>query len=67
MKLRGHVTEKNDLAFPVLSDTGSRVAKSFGIAFDLAYELRPIYTSFGQALPDRNGDDSWVLPIPATY
>lgn len=59
--------EKNDLAFPVLSDTGSRVAKSFGISFDLADELRPIFTSFGQALPDRNGDDSWVLPIPATY
>jgi len=59
--------EKNDLAFPVLSDTGSRVAKSFGIAFDLAEDLRPIFTSFGQALPERNGDDSWVLPIPATY
>lgn len=59
--------EKNDLAFPVLSDLESRVAKSFGIAFDLADELRPIFTSFGQALPDRNGDNSWVLPLPATY
>lgn len=59
--------EKNDLAFAVLSDTGSRVAKSFGIAFGLAGELRPIFTSLGQALPDRNGDESWVLPLPATY
>lgn len=59
--------EKNGLSFPVLSDVGSRVAKAFGIAFDLADELRPIYTRFGQALPDRNGDDSWVLPLPATY
>lgn len=59
--------EKNSLAFPVLSDAGSHVAKSYGIAFDLAEELRPIYTGFGQALPDRNGDDSWMLPIPATY
>lgn len=59
--------EKNDLAFPVLSDTGSRVARSYGIAFNLADELRPIYTSFGQALPDRNGDDSWMLPLPASY
>lgn len=59
--------EKNDLAFAVLSDTGSSTAKAYGIAFDLAEELRPIYTKFGQALPDRNGDDSWVLPLPATY
>jgi peroxiredoxin len=59
--------EKNGLAFQVLSDAGSRTARSFGIAFDLAEELRPIYAKFGHALPDRNGDDSWVLPIPATY
>jgi peroxiredoxin len=59
--------EKNALAFAVLSDTGSRAAKTFGIAFDLADELRPIYTRFNHALPDKNGDDSWVLPLPATF
>jgi peroxiredoxin len=59
--------EKNALAFPVLSDAGSATAKSFGIAYDLAQELRPIYPRFGHALPDQNGDGSWVLPIPATY
>lgn len=59
--------EKNALAFPVLSDEGSMTAKSFGIAFDLAEELRPIYARSGHALPEKNGDDSWVLPIPATY
>lgn len=59
--------EKNDLAFAVLSDAGSEIAKAFGIAFDLAADLRPIYAKFGHALPDKNGDESWVLPIPATY
>src|SRR5260370_5225798 len=59
--------EKNALAFPVLSDAGSATAKSFGIAYDLAEEFRPIYTRFGHALPDKNCDESWVLPIPATY
>lgn len=59
--------EKNGLAFPVLSDSGSRVAKSFGIAFELADELRPIYAQAGHALPERNGDNSWILPLPATY
>jgi peroxiredoxin len=59
--------EKNELAFPVLSDVGSAAARSFGIAFDLAEELRPIYAASGHALPEKNGDDGWVLPIPATY
>lgn len=59
--------EKHELTFPVLSDAGSGTAKAFGIAFDLAEVLRPIYTRFGHALPDKNGGDSWRLPIPATY
>ena len=37
--------EKNALAFPVLSDAGSAAARSFGIAYDLAEELRPIYSA----------------------
>jgi peroxiredoxin len=59
--------EKNALAFPVLSDVGSATANSFGIACDLAEELRPIYARFGHALPDKNGDESWVLPLPAAH
>jgi len=60
-------TEKNALSFAVLSDFGSNAAKSFGIAFDLAEEVRPIYARLGHALPDKNGDESWALPLPATY
>jgi len=60
-------TEKNALSFSVLSDIGSTAAKSFGIAYDLAEELRPLYARSDHALPEKNGDKSWVLPIPATY
>ena len=56
--------EKNSLAFPVLSDVGSMTAKSFGIAYDLAEELRPIYARLGHALPEKNGDENWALPNP---
>ena len=59
--------ERNALAFPVLSDVGNVVATAFGLTFDLARELRPIYARFGHALPDVNGDESWRLPVPATY
>jgi hypothetical protein len=58
-------SKPSPLSFAVLSDVGSVTAKAFGIAFDLAEKLRPIYTRFGHALPDKNGDDSRVLPIPA--
>jgi peroxiredoxin len=51
--------EKNALALPVLSDLASATAKSFGITYDLAKELRPIYKRSGHALPDKNGDESW--------
>ncbi|MEE8401007.1 MAG: AhpC/TSA family protein, partial [Candidatus Hydrothermarchaeaceae archaeon] len=30
-------------------------------------ELRPIYKQFGINLPEDNGDESYELPIPATY
>lgn len=59
--------EANALAFPVLHDAGSAVARRYGLAFDLAQALRPIYARLGHALPERNGDGAWVLPIPATY
>ena len=59
--------EKYGLAFPVLSDVGNVVSTAFGLTYDLADALRPIYARFGHALPDVNGDPSWRLPVPATY
>lgn len=56
----------NALSFDVVSDVGSKVARAFGVAFDLADELRPLYTRLGHALPDQNGE-GWVLPVPATF
>ncbi|NEO54406.1 MAG: AhpC/TSA family protein [Okeania sp. SIO3B5] len=60
-------TEKNELTFEVLSDSGNQVAKKFGLVFQMPEELRPIYQSFGVDLPAYNGDESFELPIPATY
>lgn len=59
--------EKNALGFEVLSDQGNEVARSFGLVFTLPEELRPIYKQFGIDLPSENGDDTYALPIPATY
>ncbi len=59
--------EKNGLSFDVLSDVGNRVARSFGLVFALPEELRAALRSADKALPPINGDESWELPVPATY
>ena len=59
--------ERMKLTFEVLSDAGNRVARQFGIVYVLSEELRPIFAGFGIDLPAANGDDTFELPIPATY
>ncbi len=59
--------EANKLTFDVLSDIGNRVARFFGLVWALPEELRAALRSNNKALPDINGDDSWELPVPATY
>lgn len=63
--------EKNALAFPVLSDVGSAVARAYGLAFDLDAEMQSLYADFfGNDLSDYNGTDTvsgWTLPLPGTY
>lgn len=61
------MTEKNSLTFDVLSDTGNMVARKFGLVYTLPEDLKAAYSSFGVDLAAINGDDSWELPIPATF
>ena len=58
---------KNELTFDVLSDVGNKVARSFGLVYALPEELRVPLRSNNKALPGINGDESWELPIPASY
>jgi peroxiredoxin len=58
---------KTNIEFEVLYDAGNKTAREFGLVFTLAEELRPVYSGFGINLPEANGDDSFELPIPATY
>lgn len=50
-----------------MSDSGNSVAKLFGIAFTLPDQLREAYGKFGVDLVKYNGDNSWTLPMPASY
>lgn len=60
--------EKNHLTFAVLSDTGNRVARKFGIAFRLPDDLQAVYANLHHDLKQINGAEGGEeLPIPATY
>jgi peroxiredoxin len=59
--------EKNALAFDVCSDTDLSVARSYGLVFSLAEELRSVYRMIAKDLSEWNASGTWELPIPATY
>lgn len=58
---------KNALTFDVLSDVRNEVARSYGLVYSLPEEIRAALRSNNKALPPINGDQSWELPVPATY
>jgi peroxiredoxin len=57
----------SQLTFEVLSDAGNKLAKDCGLVFTLPETLRPIYEAWQIDIPGHNGDNSFDLPIPATY
>lgn len=59
--------EKHNLEFEVLSDEGNRVADQYGLVMTIFEELRPLYLQWGIDVPAANGDESYELPLPATY
>jgi len=59
--------EKLAMDFEVLSDVGNKVARDFGLVFKLTEKMQEIYKNFGIDLVLANGDQSYELPIPATY
>jgi peroxiredoxin/YHS domain-containing protein len=58
--------EKEGLQFAVLSDKGNAVARQYGVAYRLPDELIAAFKG-RLDLPRLNGDDSWELPLAATY
>ena len=61
-------TEKNQLTFPVLSDFDNKLARQFGIVFQVGDGVKELgKTRFKNDLELRNGEEFYQLPVPATY
>ena len=62
------MAEKKKLTFPVLSDPRNKVARAYGLVFAMTPEMKAMTQgTFQVNLADRNGDESWELPVPATF
>jgi peroxiredoxin len=59
--------DQHKLRFPLLSDAGNKVARQFGLTYRVPAAQEAIYRRAFVNLPLANGDESWELPIPATY
>jgi peroxiredoxin len=59
--------DQHKVRFPLLSDAGNNMARQFGLTCRVPDEQRAVYQRAFVNLPFVNGDDSWELPIPATY
>jgi peroxiredoxin len=59
--------DQHKLRFPLLSDSGNKVARQFGLTYRVPAAQEAVYRRAFVNLPFTNGDDSWELPIPATF
>ena len=58
------MTEKNELAFTVVSDPGNQIATKLGILTAPTEEVRAIQRTLGLDLAERNADRTYGIPMP---
>jgi peroxiredoxin len=59
--------DQHKLRFPLVSDAGNHVARRFRLTYRVPAPQEALYRRTFVNLPFTNGDDTWELPIPATY
>lgn len=59
--------KEHQLEFEVLSDEGNQVARDYGLVMIVDEAIRPYYSQWGIDIPAANGENSFELPVPATY
>jgi peroxiredoxin len=59
--------EDCNVNFPILSDMDNGYAMSLNLAIWVGNEMQEYMSKIGRMLPQYQGNDSWMLPIPATF
>ncbi len=65
--ISAQLKKEKSMSITILTDTKNNIANKFGLVFKLPEKVRELYKSLGANLLDFNDDDSYTLPIPATY
>ena len=63
----GFTVDQHGITFPLLSDPGCVVAEAFGLAYTVPETSRRYLRSMLVNIPFMNGEETWRLPLPATY
>jgi peroxiredoxin len=50
-----------------LQDPDMKIARAYGLAFELPAGLRPRYEALGYVPPSTRKAGTWLVPLPATY
>jgi peroxiredoxin len=59
--------EDCNVNFPILSDMDNGYAMSLNLAIWVGAEMQEFMAKIGRMLPQYQGNESWMLPIPATF
>lgn len=59
--------DQHKLMFPILSDMRNKVAERFGLKYQVPTYQQELFSTVFINLPFINGEDSWTLPLPATF
>lgn len=61
------IQEKHNLEYVVLSDENNEVANQFNLVYQMPEYLVDLYKEIGLNVNEFNGNDTWTLPVSATY
>jgi peroxiredoxin len=59
--------DQHKMRFALLSDSGNKIARQFSLTYRVPPLQEAVYRRAFVNLSFANGDESWELPIPATY
>jgi peroxiredoxin len=66
-KFAAEFKEDAKSSFPVLTDIDNGYALSLNLAIWIGAELSQELSAMSRSLPEYQGNDAWMLPIPATF